>query len=143
MVWGPEYQLKEKVYGFKKHLLRHESIYRSEFEAALHGLQTILNGLGIGTKKEITRFLEGEGRKCVLIMTDNQALEGTINGTNEGKACPDLVHQLLFYQRIFDIKAKHVKRKTSKVHDQADVMASECRILGVWYDESINKNAKK
>lgn len=68
-------------------------------------------------------------KPSVKILSDREDLVGSINQIYARKRNGDLWAQFSWYERIFLIKAQHVKRETNNTHDTADRVASEMRLV--------------
>lgn len=100
---------------------------RAELQAVLSSFQAIMiehNWLN----KDGLMYLQAAGKR-IQVVSDREALVGGINGVFKHNTNPDLWVQFDWYARLFDISARHVKRETHFVHNIADALASEMRIV--------------
>jgi ribonuclease HI len=118
------------------------SVERSEFEALLYGLESIMteNGWYNGCSLNNLSIL----RPKVLWITDREslALSVKINPSTgqsyyKRKASPDLWARFEWFEERFEIDAQHIKRMTSPMQNLADRLASEMRTLTKNYGETL------
>lgn len=91
---------------------------RAEFNAVLLGLHTVDE-----LENGVTR------KRNICVLSDREDLVGSIRGIYKRKANRDLWASFEWYSAVWDIDAYHVKRNTFAMHNKADCIASELRIV--------------
>ena len=132
VVIAPKFFVYESAMGAGTHT----TVWRTEFMAILTGLRVIVDKCDM----EHTHKLEQQERNKprVLIRSDSESLVNGINIPLQRKKNKDLWAQFTWYERYFDIQAKHIPRDTLLLHKAVDALASGGRMaLLDYYNRNI------
>lgn len=129
LILGPTYNIAHARMAAAKGT----TVERAEFEALLMGLQSILEQAKLESSSSLSRLETSPLH--VLWLSDRESLVLSVTRKPDGtpvyrrKASPDLWARFAWYEKIFKITARHVKRETNAHHDIVDRLASDARVL--------------
>lgn len=112
-----------------------QSTDRAEFEALLHGLQSIVDTMGWGSPGKIKDLQRRALKPSVCWYSDRESLVLAVYRDETGEPFyrrerqKDLWARLEFYETLFCITPMYIPRNSKPHHATADRLASECRIL--------------